>query len=79
MMIQKEGIRRSFQKRFDRFERDEFLQWKYFFKTLMSMALSQATGIPSGNHGLFHRYLRDFKNLQNVDCESMYIVFADSG
>lgn len=54
-MISKEGIRRSFQRRFDTYEKDSFKKWWYHFNTMMSMILTQATGIPTGNHGLFHR------------------------
>lgn len=54
-MISKEGIRRTFQRRHDVFERGSFKKWLYQFNTLMSMILTQATGIPTGNHGLFHR------------------------
>ncbi|XP_032670206.1 glycosylphosphatidylinositol anchor attachment 1 protein [Odontomachus brunneus] len=55
-MIAKEGIRQSFQGRFDVNYRDKFRSWWYHFNTLMSMIATQATGIPTGNHGLFHRF-----------------------
>ena len=35
--------------------RDAFKEWLHSFKTLMSMVSTQATGVPNGNHGLFHR------------------------
>lgn len=54
-MIKKEEIRRSFQKRFDVYHKDKFKRWWYHFNTLASMIATQATGIPTGNHGLFHR------------------------
>lgn len=54
-MINKEGIRRSFQRRFDTYEKDKLKKWWYHFNTLMLMTMTQATGIPNGNHGLFHR------------------------
>lgn len=56
-MIAKEGIRQSFQRRFDVNYRDKLKSWWYHFNTLMSMIATQATGVPTGNHGLFHRYL----------------------
>ncbi|XP_077270201.1 glycosylphosphatidylinositol anchor attachment 1 isoform X1 [Temnothorax americanus] len=55
-MIAKEGIRQSFQRRFDVNYRDKLKSWWYHFNTLMSMVATQATGVPTGNHGLFHRF-----------------------
>lgn len=55
-MIAKEGIRQSFQHRFDVNYRNKLKNWWYHFNTLMSMVLTQATGVPTGNHGLFHRF-----------------------
>ncbi|XP_076663317.1 glycosylphosphatidylinositol anchor attachment 1 [Andrena cerasifolii] len=55
-MIAKEGIRQSFQRRFDVKYKDKFKNWKYHFNTLLMMIATQATGIPTGNHGLFHRF-----------------------
>lgn len=62
-MIAKEGIRQSFQRRFDVKYKNKFKNWWYHFNTLLMMITSQATGIPTGNHGLFHRYLIVFKQL----------------
>ncbi|KYN22789.1 PREDICTED: glycosylphosphatidylinositol anchor attachment 1 protein [Trachymyrmex cornetzi] len=55
-MIAKEGIQQSFQRRFDVNYRDKLKSWWYHFNTLMSMVATQATGVPTGNHGLFHRF-----------------------
>ncbi|XP_033356701.1 glycosylphosphatidylinositol anchor attachment 1 protein [Bombus vosnesenskii] len=55
-MIAKEGIRQSFQRRFDVKYKNKFNYWWYHFNTLLMMITSQATGIPTGNHGLFHRF-----------------------
>ncbi|KAL6258953.1 hypothetical protein P5V15_008879 [Pogonomyrmex californicus] len=55
-MIAKEGIRHSFHRQFDVNYRDKLKNWWYHFNTLMSMITVQATGIPNGNHGLFHRF-----------------------
>lgn len=54
-MIAKEGIRQTFQRRFDVNYRDKFKNWWYHFSTLMNMIITQSTGVPTGNHGLFHR------------------------
>ena len=55
-MIHKEDIRRSVQRRFDFKSDDNFKKWLYRGKTMASMIMTQATGVPSGNHGLFHRF-----------------------
>nr|CAD7409168.1 unnamed protein product [Timema poppensis] len=36
--------------------RDPMKEWFHQLKTLMAMVTTQATGIPNGNHGLFHRF-----------------------
>lgn len=54
-MIEKEGIRQSFQRRFDVHRKNKYSKWLYQFRTLVTMMATQATGVPTGNHGLFHR------------------------
>lgn len=55
-MIHKEEIRRTVQRRFDFKSENKFDKWLYRGKTMASMIMSQATGVPTGNHGLFHRF-----------------------
>lgn len=55
-MISKESIQKTFQRRADCTDSNKLKKWWYNFNTLMMMIATQATGIPSGNHGLFHRY-----------------------
>ncbi|XP_054015278.1 glycosylphosphatidylinositol anchor attachment 1 protein [Hylaeus anthracinus] len=55
-MIAKGGIRQTFQRRFDIKYKDKFKNWWYHFNTLLMMIATQATGVPTGNHGLFHRF-----------------------
>lgn len=55
-MIHKEDIRRSVQQRFDFKSDNKYKKWLYRGKTMAMMIMSQATGVPSGNHGLFHRF-----------------------
>ena len=55
-MIYKEDIRRTVQRRFDFKSHNKFDEWLYRGKTMASMIMSQATGVPTGNHGLFHRF-----------------------
>lgn len=58
-MIVKEEVYRSFQGRMGPTDREilrnKFKSTMYYFHTMMSMILNQATGIPTGNHGLYHR------------------------
>lgn len=61
-MIAKEGIRQSVQRRFDVKYKNKIKNWWYHFNTLLMMISTQATGIPTGNHGLFHRYSKNYSN-----------------
>ncbi|KAF5275044.1 hypothetical protein FQA39_LY06981 [Lamprigera yunnana] len=55
-MCSKEGISHTFKNRENRNYRDAVKDWSYSFQTLMSMIFTQASGVPNGNHGLFHRF-----------------------
>lgn len=55
-MCSKESVKHTFKNRENANFRDEFSEWSYSFTTLMAMVSTQATGIPNGNHGLFHRF-----------------------
>ncbi|GJQ66683.1 hypothetical protein Trydic_g4644 [Trypoxylus dichotomus] len=55
-MCAKEGIPHTFKNRASRRYSDPLKDWKYTFRTMMSMIATQATGIPNGNHGLFYRF-----------------------
>lgn len=33
-----------------------FSTWNHKLRTMFEMITTQATGVPDGNHGLFHRY-----------------------
>ncbi|XP_012253852.2 glycosylphosphatidylinositol anchor attachment 1 protein [Athalia rosae] len=55
-MCAKEGIRRTFQRRIDSNPKDQRQKWWYQFVTMLSMVSTQATGVPTGNHGVFHRF-----------------------
>ncbi|XP_044760728.1 glycosylphosphatidylinositol anchor attachment 1 protein [Coccinella septempunctata] len=52
----KEGVFNTFKMRENKEFRSAYRDWLYSFNTLFSMVTSQATGIPDGNHGLFHRF-----------------------
>lgn len=55
-MIAKEEIQNTFQCRVDNNDSNKVKRWWYQFNTLMTMIATQATGVPNGNHGLFHRF-----------------------
>ncbi|XP_015186260.1 PREDICTED: glycosylphosphatidylinositol anchor attachment 1 protein [Polistes dominula] len=55
-MIAKEDIQKTFQRRLDSNDKNTLKKWWYQFNTLMTMVATQATGTPTGNHGLFHRF-----------------------
>lgn len=56
-MCIKEGLHVTFKNRGNlHHQHDRFRLWKHSFGTMMSMMLTQSTGIPNGNHGLFHRF-----------------------
>jgi glycosylphosphatidylinositol transamidase len=45
---------------------DDYSQWLYSLKTMLLGVWKQASGSPSGNHGLFHRYHIEALTLQGV-------------
>ena len=74
----REGVRQMFQGREDSRKSCELFTERIFEKntwkgcissliTLKDMMLSQATGIPSGNHGLFHRFGIQAVTLEGVN------------
>ncbi|KAJ8946439.1 hypothetical protein NQ318_014426 [Aromia moschata] len=55
-MCVKEGVYHTFKNKGIEYHKDPVKEWLYYFKNLLAMAATQATGIPNGNHGLFHRF-----------------------
>lgn len=55
-MCTKEGLYHTFKNKGPEYHRDPVKEWKYYFSNLLAMVATQATGIPNGNHGLFHRF-----------------------
>ena len=45
---------------------DSYKGYMKSLKTLMAMMASQATGVPSGNHGLYHRFSIEAITLEGV-------------
>ena len=52
----REGVGQMFQNVEDHPRPDEWKGYKRSLTTLLKMAIKQATGVPTGNHGLFHRF-----------------------
>ncbi|XP_066963017.1 glycosylphosphatidylinositol anchor attachment 1 protein isoform X3 [Macrobrachium rosenbergii] len=55
-LCQRETVLHTFKNRVDHPQPETFNGWYHQFKTLFAMIMSQASGVPTGNHGLFHRY-----------------------
>ncbi|CAG9860436.1 unnamed protein product [Phyllotreta striolata] len=55
-MCSKEGVYQTFKNRGHFYTRKPLLEWWNYFKNMLTMMATQATGIPNGNHGLFHRF-----------------------
>lgn len=55
-MCSKEGVRHTFNNKEKVYKNNWWATWSRGIHTLVSMVLTQATGMPNGNHGLFHRF-----------------------
>lgn len=55
-MCMKEGLHITFKNRVNAYDGAKFRHWKHSLLTMISMVLTQSTGVPNGNHGLFHRF-----------------------
>ncbi|XP_017776511.1 PREDICTED: glycosylphosphatidylinositol anchor attachment 1 protein [Nicrophorus vespilloides] len=55
-MALKEGLSLTFKNRLAKRLKSLWRDWIYAFQTMMSMVVTQATGVPNGNHGLFYRF-----------------------
>ena len=60
MLCNKEGVHHTFHNRANYGDRDynndPYKMWTYSLRTMLEMVLAQASGVPNGNHGLFHRF-----------------------
>lgn len=52
----KEGVFYTFKGKIPQYPKSHYKQWLYYFKNMLRMVSTQATGIPNGNHGLFLRF-----------------------
>lgn len=64
------GITPVLHKRKDHWMFDGIDSWQHSVKTMLMMMLHQASGFPTGNHGLFHRYHIEAVTLQGIKIKS---------
>ncbi|KAF2352581.1 GPI transamidase component Gaa1 [Trinorchestia longiramus] len=55
-LCHRESVDHTVKSRADHPRPDTAAGWRYQLLTLLSSVATQATGVPSGNHGLFHRF-----------------------
>merc|ERR550517_881752 len=65
-LVGKEGLRGMFHGVEDHPRPDSYKGYMRSLKTLLAMMASQATGVPSGNHGLYHRFSIEAITLEGV-------------
>ena len=67
-LCQRENVGHSFQGRRDHAKPESFHGWTHQLGTLFSMMAAQASGVPTANHGLFHRWpgRKHFKRRTNI-------------
>ncbi|XP_034236493.1 glycosylphosphatidylinositol anchor attachment 1 protein [Thrips palmi] len=60
MLCNKEGVHHTFHNRANygdgQYKVDPYKSWAYSLQTMLEMVFAQASGVPNGNHGLFHRF-----------------------
>jgi len=65
-LVGREGLRGMFHSMEEHPRPDSYKGYMKSLKTLMAMMASQATGVPSGNHGLYHRLSIEAITLEGV-------------
>jgi len=60
------SILHTFQRDAPDWESDTLTGYQKSAQTMLKMMWTQATGLPSGNHGLFHRYHIEAVTLEGV-------------
>ncbi|XP_028176972.1 glycosylphosphatidylinositol anchor attachment 1 protein [Ostrinia furnacalis] len=64
----KSGIHHSYKHSYSWIRnRDKMADWKNSIKTMLSMVFTQIIGVPTGNHGLFHRFGIEAVTLEGRD------------
>ena len=65
-LVGREGLRGMFHGLEDHPRPDSYKGYMRSLKTLMAMMASQASGVPSGNHGLYHRFSIEAITLEGI-------------
>jgi len=73
----REGMHQMFQGVEDHSRPDSYNGYMRSLRTMLNMMVSQATGVPSGNHGLFHRFGIEAVTLEGVTVKSRKRAPAD--
>jgi len=73
----REGMHQMFQGVEDHSRPDSYNGYMRSLRTMLNMMVSQATGVPSGNHGLFHRFGIEAVTLEGVTVRSKRRAPAD--
>jgi len=73
----REGMHQMFQGAEDHSRPDSYTGYMRSLKTMLNMMTSQATGVPSGNHGLYHRFGIEAVTLEGVTVKSRRRAPAD--
>lgn len=55
-----------------------FSTWNHKLRTMFEMITTQATGVPDGNHGLFHRYAFENTVTATVTIKLLIIKFIET-
>nr|XP_018917594.1 PREDICTED: glycosylphosphatidylinositol anchor attachment 1 protein [Bemisia tabaci]XP_018917595.1 PREDICTED: glycosylphosphatidylinositol anchor attachment 1 protein [Bemisia tabaci] len=81
-MCAKEGIKHTFYNKDSSSHPNDFVgEWRSKLNTLVSMVATQASGVPNGNHGLFHRFGIEALTLEGYEHGNRvkYITFHQLG
>ncbi|ESO90988.1 hypothetical protein LOTGIDRAFT_191474 [Lottia gigantea] len=71
-LCRKERAKVTLNKQVDSYERESWDSYKQSVTTMMYMMWNQASGTPTGNHGLFHRYHIEALTIQGTQEEKPY-------
>jgi len=76
-LASREGVHQMFQGVEDHSKPDSYNGYSRSLRTMLNMMATQATGVPSGNHGLFHRFGIEALTLEGVSFRKKGRVPAD--
>jgi len=76
-LVVREGLRQMFQSAEDHSKPDSYKGYTRALRTMASMMSAQAGGVPTGNHGLYHRFSIEAVTLEGVTVRSRKRTPAD--